>query len=238
MSLCTEALNCTGSMNTVTPPRYRGHALVGGDGSDPGVYESSPVFSKEDQKRKAQHNKRHTWEMKRCRRKQENIAKVEEKRTAMAKALWILEDASLTFTDLCLHVFDPMSNAVTSGWRWENVYNKLEVLNEMLALLASEKHSKQASRNAERGMAKVVEKVVAREANIIMRKGVLRPPSEVDASFILGMKFSNLPDIIKNNCPTIFQVLMAIARTPRQQQECTAARLQHKSLVSFTQICM
>ena len=51
--------------NSMTPPRYRGRTLVGGEGSDPGVYLSSPVLSKEDRKRKAKADKENTWMLKR-----------------------------------------------------------------------------------------------------------------------------------------------------------------------------
>ena len=221
-----------------TPPQYKGRELVGGDGSDPGVYKSSPVLSKQAQKRKARKQRQATWETKRSRRQQskerEAQSRVEQKRIVIASALQLLEKGSATFGDLCLYVFDPQNHDVSVGWRWDNFYNSPDIINKIFAWMASSPNSKLACQTVKRAMADVVEKVVAHEADQITKQGMLRPPDEVDADFVLGLKFSTLPKIIKQNCPTMFRILMCIARTPRQEKECSALRLEHKSFVSAT----
>jgi hypothetical protein len=239
-----DCSNSNSNLNPMTPPRYKGRALVGGEGSDPGVYLSSPVLSKEDRKRKAKVDKDNTWKLKRHRREQEvaikhmeeTQLKTEKKQSAIAKALQNLEDASVTFADLCLHVFDPDNCHITPGWRWDNFYKRPEDVDQILTWMVSKPNSKQARKFAKRGMIAIMEKVVADEADRITKAGLLRPPAEIDASYVLGMKFSELPRIIQVNCPTMFRILMSIAKTCRQENECTPVRLQHKSLVSVASL--
>ena len=128
-------------------------------------------------------------------------------------------------------MFNPQ-NPENTGWRWHNFYKYPEAVEQILSWMVSRPNSKLACQTAEKGMVKVIETVVAREADRITKNGVLRPPDVIDTQFVLGMKFSELPQKIKERCPTIYRVLMAIAKTKRQERECTAARIQHKSFVS------
>ena len=156
----------------------------------------------------------------------------ERRQNGIAKALQNLEDASVTFADLCLYVFNPDNCYITTGWRWNNFYKKPEDVDQILTWMVSKPNSKQARKFVKRGMIKIVEDVVVDEANQITKAGVLRPPAEIDPSYVLGMKFSELPQTIQVNCPTIYRILIGIAKTCRQERECTPVRLQHKSLVS------
>ena len=229
-----------GEGSGVTPPHYRGRALVGGEGSNPGVYLSSPVLSKEDRKWKAKAKKDNTWKLKRHQQEQQIATKqmegtqlkTERQQRAIANALQNLEDASVTFADLCLYVFNPDNTHITSGWCWDNFYKRPEDIDQILTWMVSKPNSRQARRFVRRGMIVIMEKVVADEADRITKAGVLRPPAEIDASYVLGMKFNELPQMIQVNCPTMFHILMGIAKTHHQENECTPVRLQHKSLVS------
>ena len=102
--------------------------------------------------------------------------------------------------------------------------------------MASKSNSKLAHRTVEKGMIEIVKDIIGKEANEITKCSVLRPPDTVDANFALGMKFSTLPDVIKENCPTMFQILLGIIKTDRQARECTNRWLEHKSFVSIVNI--
>jgi hypothetical protein len=102
--------------------------------------------------------------------------------------------------------------------------------------MVSKPNSKQAHKFAKRGMIAIMENVVADEADRITKAGLLCLPAEINASYVLGMKFSELPHIIQVNCPTMFRILMSIAKTCRQKNECTPVHLQHKSLVSVASL--
>jgi len=204
------------------------------------VYLSSPVLSKEDRKWKAKAKKDNTWKLKRHQQEQQIATKqmegtqlkTERQQRAIANALQNLEDASVTFADLCLYVFNPDNTHITSGWCWDNFYKRPEDIDQILTWMVSKPNSRQARRFVRRGMIVIMEKVVADEADRITKAGVLRPPAEIDASYVLGMKFNELPQMIQVNCPTMFHILMGIAKTHHQENECTPVRLQHKSLVS------
>lgn len=157
----------------------------------------------------------------------------EQKAMAIKRTLHELESASVTFAELCLHVFDPQ-NPMGTEWRWNNFYKFPEAVNNILIWMASRPNSKLACQTAAIGMTKVVENVIIEEANRITKKGVLRPPNQVDASFVLGLKFSELPSMVKENCPTMYRILTSIAKTQRQAKECRAVRLEHKSFVSYS----
>jgi hypothetical protein len=224
---------------TVTPPRYKGRRLVGADGSDPGVFESSPILNIQSRKRKERNSKHDTWvireQAKAAAREVEALERELKKQEAMNEALKVLENASLTFGDLCLYVFDPC-NFMSKGWRWDNFYKSPEVVEQVLSWMVSKQNSKLARRTVEKGMVKIVEDIIGKEANEITKRGVLRPPDDVDANFALGMKFSTLPDVIKENCPMMFRILLGIVKTDRQARECTENRLEHKSFVSIVDI--
>jgi len=158
--------------------------------------------------------------------------KTERQQHAIADALQNLEDTSVTFADLCLYVFNPDNTHITSGWRWDNFYKRPEDIDQILTWMVSKPNSRQACRFVKRGMIVIVEKVVADEADRITKAGVLCPPAEIDASYVLGMKFNELPQMIQVNCPTMFRILMGVAKTCHQENECTPVCLQHKSLVS------
>ena len=66
-----------------------------------------------------------------------------KKNEAMKEALKVLENASLTFGDLCLFVFDPC-NLVSKGWRWDNFYKSPEVVDQVLLWMVSKPNSKLA----------------------------------------------------------------------------------------------
>jgi hypothetical protein len=105
---------------TVTLPRYKGRRLVGADGSDPGVFESSPILDIQSRKHKERNSKHNTWvireQSKVAVRETEALERELKKQEAMKEALKVLENASLTFGDLCLFVFD-LCNLVSKGWR-------------------------------------------------------------------------------------------------------------------------
>jgi hypothetical protein len=132
---------------TVTPPRYKGRQLVGADGSDPGVFESSPILDIQSRKRKERNSKHDTWiireQTKAAAREMEAVELELKKNEAMKEALKVLENASLTFGDLCLFVFDPC-NLVSKGWRWDNFYKSPEVVDQVLLWMVSKPNSKLA----------------------------------------------------------------------------------------------
>jgi hypothetical protein len=226
---------------TVMPLCYKGWQLVGADGSDPGVFESSPILDIQSWKHKEQNSKHDTWiiweQTKVAARETEAIELELKKNEAMKEALKVLENASLTFGDLCLFVFD-LHNLVSKGWWWDNFYKSPEVVDQVLLCMVSKLNSKLAHRTVERGMIKIIEEIIEKEANVITKHGVLRPPDNVDADFIMGMKFGTLLDIIKEHCLTMFQILSSIVKTPCQAHKCTEIWLQHKSFVSIVDVCL
>jgi len=152
---------------TKTPPQYQGRELVGGEGSDPGVFRSSLVLTKQDQKKKMQTRKQDTWKMKKQQWEEKEAIKkakkaqeeAEQKAMAIKCALCELKNASVTFTKLCLHVFNPQ-DPMGMEWRWNNFYKFPEAVNNILTWMASQPNSKLACQTVAIGMTKVVENII------------------------------------------------------------------------------
>ena len=104
---------------TAMPPCYKGQRLVGADGSDPRVFESSPILDMQSWKCKERDRKYDTWvirkQTKAAAREMEALEQELKKQEAMNKALRVLKNASLTFGDLCLYIFD-LCNFMSKGW--------------------------------------------------------------------------------------------------------------------------
>jgi hypothetical protein len=130
----------------------------------------------------------------------------------MNEALRVLKNASLTFGDLCLYVFDA-HNFTSKGWWWDNFYKLPEVVQQVLLWMASKQNSKLACQTVKMGMIKVVKDIIEKEANEITKCGILWPLDNVDTNFTLGIKFTMLPDVIKENCLTMFWILLGIIKT-------------------------
>ena len=198
--------------------------LWGGDSSDPGVLQSSPIRNRTDSRRKAQKAHQKTLE-----KKQVNTA--EHRKQALQDALNVLESHALTFGDLAVFVFDPAN--LSRGWRWSNFFCKPDQVTRILDSWILNHNSPTSRKTVLEWATRVTVELVSAEAANMTKGGALRiTERQFDTSLTLGLNFDSLADTVEEYCPATMCILQSISTTARQQKKMQRKKREHKHFVS------
>ncbi|KAL1733993.1 hypothetical protein EV714DRAFT_234465 [Schizophyllum commune] len=214
---------------------------MGAEGSDPGVPITPPARDAEDRARKRNQENRDRNEAARQERLRADLeaaaaakaaaraAQEAAKVAAIDRALDLLKGAGVTLGDF---LQDTLGDRHEESWRYHQLYKDEGVVSKVIDAMVSKKNRATARRRVENAMLEVIARVVEHEATAITKSGALRPPTKVDEDFVLGFKFTNLVKLINPECPSIVTLLRRIVQTPRQTEECTEAKLEHKEFIT------
>ncbi|KAI5885344.1 uncharacterized protein SCHCODRAFT_02718945 [Schizophyllum commune H4-8] len=148
---------------------------------------------------------------------------------AIDRALDLLKGAGVTLGEF---MQDTLGDRHEETWRYHQFYKDDVAVNKVIVTMASKKNRAKARRRVESAMLEVIAHVVEHEATAITKSGALRPPTEVNQDFVLGFKFTHLVELISPECPSIVTLMRRIVQTPRQTEDCSEAKLEHKEFIT------
>lgn len=214
-----------------------GRVILGAEGSDPGVFWSSPAETTEDRRRKgwtlAAAGRRGFYEQRAEDAREEREEATVEREGAMKRVLNILDEAGLTVADLVAYVFHP--SRFSRQWRWDQFFSKPDALRQLLRLCISSDVPPSVQSIIQTFANRYVLGKLKQEADVITRGGILRIAGRpFDSSLVLGLDFRTLAETLTQWCPTLMHFLTGIITTTRQEKKNTPEKKKQKQFVSWS----
>lgn len=203
--------------------------------SDPGVRYSSPRRNAADGWRKGQVKRQATIALKKKKKREDAEKARVARKSAIIEALEGLKGKDIGFGEVTDVVFDKEN---TDGYWRTTFFAKKEHVRRVLDYGVSSQNTRSGQGWVIQWMMSWLVWKVGKEGNAITKSGVLRTTSrEINGSFICGLSFRSLAQMVREYCPITVRIFTEIATTRRQRKEASELSIQQKEIVSIV-ICI